>query len=362
MRRRVLAALAAGLLLLTGCSGGGGLPYAREMGDMALLRTLGVDGDGNSVKVTVSTGRRARGLQREAETPLVLSAERASLSGACLAIQGLSDNYVFYGYVDQLLLGETQSRAGILTVLDYFAQDVELGLGTQAWVIRGRAEDAVWGGGDNGVDSRLATLHTDSEMGAAGMTRTVGETLSQLLEDGSAYLPALSAADGEETTLVEAGYAVFSGERLAGWLEGEAARGLELLENQVSADIFEGNAADGAVLRVTAVRTKVRPVMTGGQLSGVTVRCKLTADVAEARQEVDEDELEGICRQLEVRETARIRAALEQMQQWNADCIGLGRRLGAAAPAEWGRWQEDWAKLFPQLELSIAVEATVRRV
>lgn len=54
-------------LLLTGCSG---LPYPREMGDMALLRTMGVDWAQDALSVTVSTGPRARGLQGEGEPAL----------------------------------------------------------------------------------------------------------------------------------------------------------------------------------------------------------------------------------------------------------------------------------------------------
>ena len=63
MRGIKAAACAAAILLLSGC-GNAALPYAREMGDMALLRTMGVDAEGEGeVRVTVSTGKRAVGLQ-----------------------------------------------------------------------------------------------------------------------------------------------------------------------------------------------------------------------------------------------------------------------------------------------------------
>ena len=110
MKRMGAAAVLAAALLLSGC-GKAALPYAREMGDMALLRTMGVDAEeeAGQVRVTVSTGKRAAGLQGESQPPLILSAGGESLSAACLSMQGLSDSYVFYGYVDQLLLGEELS-------------------------------------------------------------------------------------------------------------------------------------------------------------------------------------------------------------------------------------------------------------
>ena len=108
--RRVGSVLVSAFLmgaLASGC-GKAALPYAREMGDMALLRTMGVDAGeaAGQVRVTVSTGARAAGLQGEGQPTLILSALGDSLSGACRSLQGLSDSYVFFGYVDQLLLGE----------------------------------------------------------------------------------------------------------------------------------------------------------------------------------------------------------------------------------------------------------------
>ena len=108
MKRALLPPLALWLLLAGGCSA---LPTAREMGDMALLRTMGVDREGGEMAVTASTG--PRGLQGEGLPALVLSTRGDTLSGACMAMQGLSDSYVFFGYVDQLLVGEEAARAGL---------------------------------------------------------------------------------------------------------------------------------------------------------------------------------------------------------------------------------------------------------
>ena len=56
---------------------------------------------------------------------MVLSALRPSLSSAVLALQSLSDSYVFFGYVDQLLLGEGLTRDGVIPVLDYCMPEKE---------------------------------------------------------------------------------------------------------------------------------------------------------------------------------------------------------------------------------------------
>ena len=366
MKKRLAAAvLAVSAALLAGC-GKAALPYAREMGDMVLLRTMGVDTgekDGD-LRVTVSTGRRAAGLQGEGQPPLILSAEGGSLSSACLAMQGLSDSYVFYGYVDQLLRGEGLALEGIQTVLDYFAQDVELGLGTQLWLIRGdTAQGAVRAGEENGVDSRLSTLQTDSEMGAAGITRTVGETSAALLEWGSAYLPALRAVEQEregETALLEAGYGVLQNGRLVGYLDGESARGLELLTGRTTADILEVELPSGrTVARLTGAAVQWSPEFHGDELKKLRLTCRVNAALAEGRRQLEEREQEELRRALEAREEERLRRVLDQLRSWGTDCAGVGSQVSRADPARWEKLGSQWTRLFSTVPVEISVEVSL---
>lgn len=367
MKRMGAAAALAAVLLLSGC-GKAALPYAREMGDMALLRTMGVDAGekAGQVRVTVSTGKRAAGLQGESQPPLILSAAGESLSAACLSMQGLSDSYVFYGYVDQLLLGEEAALEGVEPVLDYFSRDVELGLGAQVWLVRGgTAQAAIEAGGETGVDSRLSTLQTDSEMGAAGITRTAGEVFSSLLEQGCAYLPALwvaGAEEGEQTALLEAGYGVLRDGVLAGCLEGESAKGLELLTGQTAEDIIEVELPSGrAVARITGAAVRCEPVFQGEELTGLRLRCRATAELAEFRAPMDEGELDQLREALEERESLRLQRVMDQLRAWGTDCTALGSQVAQANPARWENLRENWERLFSSVPLEISVQVSVSR-
>ena len=359
MRGRLLSVPLTACLLLTGCAG---LPYPREMGDMALLRTMGVDRAGEELSVTVSTGPRARGLQGEQEPALVLSARGSSLAAAALSLQSLSDSYVYFGYVDQLLLGEELARRGVTAVLDYFARDVELGLGAQLWVVReSTARGAVESGGGQGVDSRLSTLQTDGEMGVAAIPRTAGEVYTDLLEQGCAYLPALVPGDGEGAVLLDGGYAVLKGETLAGYLDGEAARGLELLAGRPAADILGVRLPSGwASARITGGDVQCQLRFEAGMLVGYRISCRLTARPAEYAAPLTQGDLELLQAALERRERARLLAALEQLRAWGTDCTGLGPRGALSDPAGWqsaGKdWQTRFAALEPELQLRVSLQ------
>ena len=358
--KKQLVPLLAACLLLTGCSG---LPAAREMGDMALLRTMGVDAAPGGVAVTGSTGPRAKGLQAEGEPALTLSADRESLSGACLAMQGQSDSYVFFGYVDQLLVGEELAEQGVRPVLDYFARDTELGLGAQLWLVRdATAREAVTAGGDEGVDSRLETLQTDSKMGIASLTRTAGEVYTDLLELGSAYVPALSPAGDETAVLTERGYGILKGNALTDFLDGDAAKGLELLAGGPSSDILEvelpGNKAS---VKVTSACTKSKLEFQDGVPSALKLSCKIEARLAEYESRPTDEELGQTRRIAADRERSRMEAALAKLKELQADCTGLGAKAAMACPAQWQKIQTKWPEVFSELPIEIAVELSVNK-
>lgn len=351
--RILWAALSA--LLLTGCSG---LPSAREMGDMALLRTVGVDAAPAGVAVTGSTGPRAKGLQAEGEPSLILGAEESSLSGACLAMQGQSDSYVFFGYVDQLLVGEALAEQGLQSVLDFFARDLELSLGAQLWLIRGAdAREAVAAGGEKGTDSRLENLQHDSKMGIASISRTAGEVYADLLERGSAFVPALSPAGDESAVLNEDGYAVLRGKELAGFLDGEAARGLELLAGGVRADVLAVELPDNPVsVKITSTHTRSSLEFQDGTPSALKLTCVAAAQLSEYQTFPNGGELEQIREELCAREKKRLETALEQLRAWRTDCTGLGAGAGMLHPLKWRAIHEDWPSWFAQIPIEVTVQ------
>ena len=345
-------------LLLTGC---GSLPTGREMGDMALLRTMGVDSAPAGVAVTVSTGLRAKGIQGDEEPALVLSAQKESLSAACLSIQSLSDRYVFYGYVDQLLLGEELAKGDVVPVLDYFARDVELGLGAQLWLVRGNtAQAAVDAGGEDGVEQRLSTLQTDGEMGAAAISRTAGEVYTDLLERGAAFAPAVAPTGDGNATLVETGYGVLKDGALVGFLEGEPARGLELLASRTSAEILTVQLPETRVsVRMTRASTRPSLEFQGARPARLRLSCRVEVELVEYDRQLDHAELELLQAKLEERMTARLEETLAQLREWQADCVGLGPRAALALAGKWQAVQGDWPAWFERTEQVLTVQVAV---
>lgn len=266
--RRMTALLLAGLaaLTLTGCRRGPGLlPYAREIEDMELMQTLGVDRAGEGqVEVTASSGS---GDPAEGAATVV-SGQAGTISAAVLGMQGEGSSYLYFGHVGQLLLGEGLARQGVEPALDYILRDVETRLDTALYLVRGgTAGKAITAAGEDGsAADRLEALAEDAGLLAGSMPRTVKDALSDLYAQGATFLPAVEA----DEALTAAGYGILKGDRLAGWAEGDAALGVNLVLGQVDADVVELPLDGGGVaaLRVVGARTPVHHLYAGRQYGG----------------------------------------------------------------------------------------------
>lgn len=349
MRKLVL--MIAQCLLLAGCTG---LPTPREMGDMALLRTMGVDGGGRNFALTASTGERAGGSEGEKQPPLTLSGQGSSLSAAAGQLRQKSDSWVFSAYTDQVILGR---EAELLPVLSWFAHDSELSLGANVWLLgEGTAASAVEQGGESGVEKRLAALKRDGKLGSAPMSRTAGEIYSALLDRGCAFLPVLA----EVGELTSDGYALVKGGSVTAFLRGEEARGLELLCEQPMAEVLEVSLPEGTVsVRLTGGQLDCKPWFAGEQLQKLELRSRVTARLSQWERAPTPAQREEITAQVERQLHGRLTAALTRLQKEGAECVGIGSRVAIAAPWHWERLERRWQEIFSTVDWELEVRVAL---
>lgn len=364
--KRVICAGLPALLLLSGCRADF-LPYAREIEHIALMRTMGVDAAGDGVAVTVSSGVQSKGPDKGEEPPVVLSRTAGTVSGALLSMQADGASYIFYGHVGQLLLGEALALRDARPALDYVLRDIEMRLDTELYLVRGSAGGLISGASEGTASAadRLDAMEEDAGLLSHATPRTVGMVLADLDVQGAAYAPALALTGGEGARTLDAvGYGILKGGVLAGWTTPAQARGINLLEGEVDADVVELDlpSGDRCAARVVGARTHIAPVFQGNTLTGVSVVCSVDANLAEAPDGLNLEE-EGVLAELEEAlagvEGTRARAALELSRGLEADFLGLERRAGLAAPWRWAEIQDQWD--LPGLELELIVQANLER-
>lgn len=373
-RRICILGLALALCLpLEGCAS---LPDAHEIEQTVLMEAMGVDVGAEAldgVAVTAASGARAAAGDSPGQAPVVLSAQAGTVAAACAEMQTFGEEYVFYGDVEEILLGEGEAQRGLEDLLTHMARDPELRLEAQLWVMRGSsAADALFGAVQGGgAPARLAALEQDARRFSTSRPRTARETLADLLDNGCTLLPALvqrPAGPGEgaqgDMVLSAAGYAVLRDGALCGYLEGGGAYGADLLSGRGTGKVLELETPGliRTALRVTGVKTRLEPVFDGERLAGLAVECALEARAVEVRGGcLGEDERVWLAGELSRVAEAGLREAMDRFQALGADCAHLGGRAALRVPWRKAALEAQWEEAFPTLSVTWDVNAEVAR-
>lgn len=376
MKRLFILFLSTALCLSVG--GCAALPYAHEIEKTVLMGVLGVDVSEETpdgVAVTAASGARAGAGDSPGQAPVILAAQAQTVASACAVMQSFGSEYIFFGDVEQVLVGEGETVRGLEPLLSHMARDPELRLEAQLWVVKGgSAADALFAVSEGGgAPDRLAALERDAELISAPRPFTARETLVDLLDNGCTLLPALEqrkAEPGEgaegETVLAAAGYAILRDGALCGWTGETAAFGADLLAGLGQGRMLELDTPElvRAALKLTGVKTYLKPVFEGDRLVGLSVSCTIEAQAVEVQGAGGslgesartwlEEKLGGVA------ETG-LRAALDQFQALGADCLHLGRKAALAVPWRKETLKTQWEGAFPKLDISLEVKASIER-
>lgn len=336
------------------------LPVPQEMGNMALLRTFAADvGEDVPWKVTVSTGKQAKGLQGEQEPPLVLSGESASLIGACRQLEGLTDHTIFYGYIDQLLLGMDVGNTGISHVLEYFTTQPALSLGTGIWLSSSTGEELIVATAEEGTQEYLGTMISESKLGNLGLTRKIGEVLTDIREINATYIPILGV--NPQGGLEEEGYALFRGDTFVTTLKDQEAMGLNLLLGQDQLLELQQNQGIYAV-NLNQISTSYQGEWSDEddqKLKSVEIHLEIRGKLLEYSHRPEEEALKILRMQGEEEVAKLCQSTLAVLQKYQVDVLYLSGHLGLSHPLQWTWLENNWEDVFSQVEMTVIPHITL---
>lgn len=339
------------LFFLSGCSL---LPEAREMANLSLVRTIAIDKQGDNWQIALSTGEQPQGVAGEIVPPTVSLAEGNSLTASLKQAEKQSDEIVFYGYVDQVLVGEGVDS--LPHILDYFTRASELSLGSQLWMVEGSARTALAVTAQT-ANKRLTTLVEESRLSQGCAIKTVGGLLTDLTETGGGYLPLLTENQSE---LCQIGYAVIKNDTVITTLKAGQAVGLELLESYAGGQLYHLRLDQGfAVVEVTQVNTLWCGHTTQNNLTSATVNLDLVVELVEFDTVLTQDRLTKIKTLLTQEVTHDVTQTLKTLQQYSVDPLRIGGEISLTTPIISKEIETDWEEIFQTLEVEIAVDCRV---
>lgn len=346
-------------LCLSGCSTAGTIwANYREISQLRLIQTLGVDTAPDGLRLTVSTGSGSGGASGE-----VISREAQSITLAMASLQDYTPaQQLYYAQSRHIVFGEEYASQGIGRLLDYISSDNDIRLNVAMFVLRGaRAQDLMSGGRE--ITEYLSSIQRDSDLHGYTHVFNCGETARRLAESGAALICALGVAETDGSVFpdaqladiaVPAGFGVLVGDRLAAYIDADDAPAACILTGNAGLTNIE--LADVTVC-INRADVKIKPLWSEGRPSVLEISVEVNAVIAEAPN--DDPDMEALAGLLEYELYERTERVLELEKALNADFLGLGASIRADSAQKFDALTEPW---LTDAELKLSVSAKVEPV
>lgn len=404
------------LLSLSGC--GGIHTNYREIQQLMVVQTMGLDREEGSVRVSMAAAAEASG-----NGPRRMSATGGTVSTAIRRAYELSyEEEIFFSHVNHILVGEAAAQEDMDSFLDYLCQSPELRIDIPLYIVReGTAEQAVMevGDGSRGISEVMQAVREVFATASNSRVFTVADTISSLERYGSALVCAIRCEPGSESTPPQggssgeteesaqgeeqgqsgenmqqgqseeearqaqetgeggsqqsqkeadtplmagmAGYGVIRDGKLCKYLEPELSVAVGLMTGGVPISFIAVEDMDGrpCSLEVYDGSAQLNPVWAGpGELKGLELQVEVTASVMESgssRAEGTEEYINYLTGQLESAVSEQLSSLLQSSMQLKADFLGLAGRVERSSPENYRLMEQDFAQVLPSLELQISV-------
>lgn len=404
------------LLSLSGC--GGIHTNYREIQQLMVVQTMGLDQEEGSVRVSMAAAAEASG-----NGPRRMSAAGGTVSTAIRRAYELSyEEEIFFSHVNHILVGEAAAQEDMDSFLNYLCQSPELRIDIPLYIVReGTAEQAVMevGDGSRGISEVMQAVREVFATASNSRVFTVADTISSLERYGSALVCAIRCEPGSESTPPQggssgeteesaqgeeqgqsgenmqqgqseeearqaqetgeggsqqsqkeadtplmagmAGYGVIRDGKLCKYLEPELSVAVGLMTGGVPISFIAVEDMDGrpCSLEVYDGSAQLNPVWAGpGELKGLELQVEVTASVMESgssRAEGTEEYINYLTGQLESAVSRQLSELLQSSMQLKADFLGLAGRVERSSPENFRLMEQDFTEVLPSLELQISV-------
>lgn len=166
------------------------------------------------------------------------------------------------------------------------------------------------------------------------------------------------------------GAAVFSGDRLVGWLDKSETRGMSWIHSKIKSGVIvidNPQTPDSYVsIRISRARSQNKIAVENGR-AVAHIKVEAEGDLGDTTNLIEPLQDRDLWSSMESRmaEVIRqeIRTAVSRGQELQTDYLGFGTMLYRSNPKLWEQLKDDWQdNVFPEMELEIDVRATIRRM
>lgn len=374
MKKLAVPFLILGLIatVVAGQSGSSIYSNYREVTNLSLIRTIGIDKDEQVAIITAGSGTGLHG-----EVPNITTQSAYSVPAALSRLQySAGENEPFVAHTSNIVVGEEVAKSGMTSILDYTARSTNMRLKTGLFVVRGgTAQELITetAGENSSASDMLEFLERNIEFVSEGAVFNVRDVIEALARDGCALVMAVELGESNEITegsaekvIIPAGFAVIKGAELIGYVPTEISLGVCILTgNMKGADIVvDDEEGLNISLRLTASNCKARSVVKDKKVEKLVIDINIETAITECERLIDPGAVgvrEALADKVEQYVYDQVCRVLDLSQEMGVDFTAIGRkaaliRFDAPLQAE-----KEWREIFPDIELEVNVSADIHR-
>jgi len=376
MRRLIaLAAACVALLLLAGCWN------RRELETLGIILAAGYDWDAEQQEYVV-TAQIAKPQAMAGEgagkgpTSHVFTARGKTVFEASRNLSRISTRKMWWGHVQVLVIGEEAAKLGLSGLLDFIERDGETRPLYFVVVTRGLARNLMH---LRASPESVPAMGLTSLVKAAGATSTAPSArildVSRALEAPSAALiGVVGVSEGEASDIGGptkefqlSGSAVFTKDKLVGFLDPQETRGALWVRSRVKSAILTvpcpGFPGRHVGVEVIHTASQIVPELDAEGRVRIRVSIRMEGNLGDqdcSFQYADLDKIEVLDKLVGARIRSEVEAARTACAKLSADCFGATDQVVRKFPVYWERKQKEIQAEGVPWPMLVEIEARVR--
>ena len=365
-------------LLLTGCFD------RKELNKIGIVLAVALDKDIVTNEIIISCevvkpyqlgkdGGGGSGSGSSSSPIEIVTAKGRTAFDAVRNVSKKLDRKVYFAHNKVIIISEKLAEEGVTPVLDVFIRDPEIR--PLVWVLIAKnTEASAILSINHGLDQiqafylneMIKTKWATSEM----QIFNILDFYKKLLKSGSN--PTTGAVgivkENNSPEIILLGTAVFSQDKLIGYLNYKESRGLNWITNEVKGSIINvpGITKKDNFIAIEIIRTKSKiiPKVEDGKISFI-IEVNELANIGEVQDLTDISDLKIISK-LENEEKKVIEEEINKVinkakYEFKTDIFGFGYSLSRYYPKEWDKVEKSWNKLFIGIQYEVNINLKLRR-
>lgn len=328
--------------------------HSESIDKMTFAKIIGVDACADGVCVVAGLNLPESTKEDKPKSETYYSFAK-TLAEGINNIDAITDEKVFYGQVEAVIISEERAREGIIELLDYFVRTNDFRFDMPIAIVKGiSTKELIMQVED--ISNQINKLFSSNEKVAVSGRVTLAELL-EMIEDPfhSPFLPYLQL---EKQGIALKGYCVFEKDKLKEFADTDASTGINWLNDKLEKQIIVQNVnGSDLTLKLDGNKTKI-----SFKDEKFIINVDFKSEIIQSDGVIHEFD-ENVRKKIVEQQNAQIYSIIEKtvlfLKANKSDCANFGKSFSSKIGKRAKDFEENWEDEFVKYDYEIKINSKV---